>query len=154
MAQPETDTVPDTVAPGAGASMWTDGVALIVKVAAADVAPPGFTTVTLAVPAEPIRAAGTEAVNSAALTKLVDSAAPFHSATAPETKFAPFTVSVNAAPPDPVDAGLRLEMAGGGDTDAGMTSKLWLGAPADMRAVVTTVASHTKKPLTRNRSSL
>ena len=95
------------------------------KVAAVDVAPSGFTTVTLAAPIELIKDAETGAVNRVALPKLVDSAAPSHSTAAPETKFAPFTVSVNDAVPATADKGLRLEIAGAEDA-AGVTWKLWL----------------------------
>ena len=39
------------------------GAGPIVKIAAADIAPPAFTTVTLALPADAMRFAGTNAVN-------------------------------------------------------------------------------------------
>jgi hypothetical protein len=75
------------------------------------VSSPGFTTVTVAVPAAEIRSAGTKATSCVALTKLVDSAVPFHVTWAPERKPVPFTVSVNAAAPGATDAGLRPEIA-------------------------------------------
>jgi hypothetical protein len=55
------------------------GVAAIVNVAGVDVAPAhvGFTTVTEAVPAVAIRAAGTVAVSCVAETNVVVSAVPF-----------------------------------------------------------------------------
>ena len=89
-----------------------------------EVTAPGFTTVTVAMPAEAIRAAETEAVSCVALTKVVASAVPFHCTTAPEMKPVPFTVSVNAAALGAADAGPRLEIAGA-DGDAGVTWKLW-----------------------------
>jgi hypothetical protein len=64
------------------------------------------TTVIVAVPGLAIRLAATWAVNCAALPKAVGSAAPFHCTTAPEAKHAPFTVSVNAAPPAVAELGL------------------------------------------------
>src|SRR4030095_9495748 len=72
---------------------------LIVKVSALEVPPPGFTTVTCAVPAALMSPAGIAAVSWVALTNVVVRAAPFHCTTEPETKLLPFTVSVNARPP-------------------------------------------------------
>jgi hypothetical protein len=74
-------------------------------------------------PAEAIRAAGTDAVSCVALTKVVASAVPFQSTIAPEMKPVPLTERVNAAAPGAADAGLRLEMTGAED-DAGVTWKL------------------------------
>jgi hypothetical protein len=88
---------------------------LIVNVNAFDVAPPGFCTVTLAVPCEAMRAADTEAVNWLAPMKVVDRADPFHITVAPDRKPAPFTVRVNAAPPAAAEFGLRLVSENGVD---------------------------------------
>jgi hypothetical protein len=86
----------------------------IVNVTAFDVAPPGFATVTLAVPDEAIRLAGTEAVNCVALTNVVESAEPFHCAVDPDTNPAPLTVRVNAGPPAVAELGLKLLIVGVG----------------------------------------
>jgi hypothetical protein len=80
----------------------------IVNVNALEVAPPGFCTVTLAVPCAAMRAADTEAVNWLPPTKVVDTEVPFHITVAPDTKLDPFTVRVNAAPPTVAEFGLRL----------------------------------------------
>jgi hypothetical protein len=80
---------------------------LIVNVPATDIAPPVFTTVTLAVPTVAIRDVGTAAVNCEALTNVVVSEAPFHPTTAPDTKFVPVTVRTKAGPPAAAVLGLR-----------------------------------------------
>ena len=72
---------------------------VIVKVSALEVPPPGFTTLTCAVPAAAMSLAGIAAVSCVALTNVVVRAAPFHCTTEPETKLLPLTVSVNAGPP-------------------------------------------------------
>ena len=69
------------------------------KVRALDTAPPGFRTVTEAVPAAAISVAGIAAVSWVALTKVVVRFAPFQRTTEPLTKLLPFTVSVKAGPP-------------------------------------------------------
>ena len=74
-------------------------IAPIVKVRALDTAPPGFCTVTEALPAAAISAAGIAAVSWVALTKVVVRFAPFQRTTEPLTKLLPFTVSVKAGPP-------------------------------------------------------
>jgi len=73
-------------------------VGTTVKVSELDVPPP-VVTVTLTAPAVAIRLAGTEAVSWLGLTYVVANAVLPQSAVAPETKFAPFTVSVNPALP-------------------------------------------------------
>jgi hypothetical protein len=83
----------------------------MVNVAAVDV-PVGVVTVTLAVPAAAIWLAETAAVSFVALTNVVLNALPFHFTVAPETKSAPFTVSVKATPPAVAEAGLKLVMVG------------------------------------------
>ena len=89
---------PDPIVGAAGAAAAT-----IVNVASPDVAPPGFSTSTNAVPAAAIRPAGTTADSCVALTYTLDSVcAPepeFHCTTDPLTKFVPFTTSWKAAPP-------------------------------------------------------
>ena len=72
---------------------------LILNVSAFEAALPGFTTVTLALPAFAIRPPGTAAVNCVALTKVVESGEPFHCTVAPEAKLEPLTASVNVGPP-------------------------------------------------------
>ena len=75
------------------------GAATIVNVCAFDVPPHGVATVIEAVPAVAMSAAGTVAVSCVAETNAVVSAVPFHLTVEPETKFVPFTVSVNCGPP-------------------------------------------------------
>jgi hypothetical protein len=84
---------------------------LIVNGAAPELLPE-VVTVTLAVPALAIRLAGTAALNWVALTYVVASAVEPHCAVAPLTKFVPFTVSVNPAPPAVAEFGLRLAIVG------------------------------------------
>ena len=97
----------------------------MVNVAEADVAPPGFTTVTLAVPAVAIRLAGTAAVSWLVLTNVGVSAVAPHCTFAPETKFVPLTVSVNATPPAVAEDEFRLVIVGGG----GFTVKVLVAVP-------------------------
>jgi hypothetical protein len=89
---------------------------LMVNVTAFDVPPPGagFTTVTDAVPALAIRAAGTVAVSCVALTNVVVSAVPFQFTVEPETNLVPFTVNVNCAPPAVAEVGLIDVIVGTG----------------------------------------
>ena len=81
--------------------------AVMVKASALEV-PPSPVTVTLAVPAAAMRAAGTAAVNWEALTKVVVSGAPFHCTLELAGKLAPVSVRVKAAPPGAAELGLRL----------------------------------------------
>src|SRR5712664_2289761 len=93
------------------------GDAEIVNVWAFEVPPPGagLNTVTDAVPAVTRSVAGMDAVNCDAETNIVVRLAPFHRTTdEPATKFVPFTVNVNAAPPTVADVGLRLVVVGTG----------------------------------------
>jgi hypothetical protein len=83
----------------------------MVNVAAVEV-PPASVTVTFAVPAVAIRFAVTDAVSSVALSYVVVSAELPQCAVAPETKFVPLTVSVNAAPPAVAELGLKLVTVG------------------------------------------
>jgi len=81
-----------------------------------DVPPPGagFVTVTVAVPAVAISAAATAAINCVAPTKVVVLAAPLNFTTEVETKPAPFTVRLNAAPPAEALVGEREVAVGAG----------------------------------------
>ena len=92
-----------------------DDRVLTVKFAAFDVPPPGagLNTVTAAVPAEEIAAAGMAEINCVALTKVVLRAVPAKLTTDPETKFAPLTVSVKPAPPAAALVGEIVVIAGG-----------------------------------------
>ena len=63
-------------------------------------------TVTEAVPGVAMSAAGTVAVSCVAETNVVASGLPFQFTVEVETKFVPFTVSVNCGPPAPVQFGL------------------------------------------------
>ena len=85
---------------------------VIVNVAAAEVAPPGFTTVRFAAPAATMRLVVTDAVSFVGLINVVVSAVPFHLTAAPEANPWPLTVSVNAGPPAVAENGLRPEMTG------------------------------------------
>ena len=97
---------------GGGGGLVITGVLAIVKVCAFDVPPHGLTTVIDAVPTVTTRAAGTVAVSWVAETKAVASGLPFQFTVEPETKFVPFTVSVNCEPPAAVHVGLSEVMVG------------------------------------------
>ena len=107
---------------------------LIVKVRALETAPPGFCTVTEALPAAAMSAAGIAAVSWVALTKVVVRFAPFQLTTEPFTKLLPFTVSVKAGPPAAALLGksvVNVSAAAplkGESTEPGITS---LGAAVD-----------------------
>ena len=111
--KPEPFTVRVNAAPPAvaefGLRLESESGADIVNVNAFEVAPPGFCTVTLAVPCEAIRVADANAVNWLPPMKVVDTEVPFHIIVAPDTKLDPFTVRVNAAPPAVAELGLRLD---------------------------------------------
>src|SRR5215471_19289083 len=89
---------------------------LTVKVAAADVPPPGvgFVTFTESVPAVAMSLAGMLAVTCVALTKVVVRLLPLTWTVAPLAKLVPLTVNVNAAPPAVALLGERLLMVGTG----------------------------------------
>ena len=78
--------------------------------------PPGaaLVTATLALPAAAMSAAVIAAVSWEALMKVVALAAPLNFTTEPATKPAPFTVSVNAAPPAVALAGESDDAEGAG----------------------------------------
>src|SRR5262245_61017443 len=74
----------------------------------------GFETTTFAFPLCAMSAAPICAVSCPRLTKVVVRLLPFHCTTEADTKFAPLTVRVNAAPPPEALAGERLLMDGAG----------------------------------------
>jgi hypothetical protein len=100
--------------------------ALIVKVAALDVPPPGvgFFTVTLAVPAVRMLAAGICALNCVLFTNAVGCAAPFRWTAGDEIKSVPFTVRVNAGPPAMAFVGEMFETDGNGFAAAMMSNAI------------------------------
>jgi hypothetical protein len=89
---------------------------LIAKLATLDVPPPdpGLVTVTIAVPAEAMAAAGMAAVNCVELTNVVATAVPPKLTTDEERKFAPLTIRVNAGLPAKLLVGDILEIVGAG----------------------------------------
>lgn len=88
--------------------------ALIVNVTAPVVVAPGVTTVTLAVPAVAMLAAGTLALSEVTLTNVVVSAVPFQLIVEPLTKLLPVAVSVNVAPPAVAELGDTEDNTGAG----------------------------------------
>jgi hypothetical protein len=78
----------------------------IVKLSALEVLPAGLATVTLAAPAAAMSVAGMGAVRRVLLTNVVVRFAPFHLTVAPDRKFVPSTVRVNAGPPALTEFGL------------------------------------------------
>jgi hypothetical protein len=89
---------------------------VIVNVSPEDVPPPGvgLKTVTVAVPADAMFAAGTIAVTLVAETYVVVRLVPFHLTTDDEMKLLPFTVKVNEALPAAAEVGLKEVAAGTG----------------------------------------
>ena len=89
---------------------------VIVKVSPDDVPPPGvgLNTVTVAVPADAMFAAGTVALTCVAETYTVVRLVPFHLTTDDEIKLLPFTVKVNEVPPAVAEVGLKKVAAGTG----------------------------------------
>jgi hypothetical protein len=85
---------------------------VIVKLAEFEVPPPGACTVTVAEPVAVIRLEGTAALNCDDETNVVLIAEPFHCTLSPLTKFVPFTVSVNPAPPATAVPGEMPDMDG------------------------------------------
>jgi len=79
---------------------------------APDDVPAESVTVTVAEPVLAMRLAGTAAVNWVELTNVVVSVVLPHCTVAPERKFVPLTVRVNAAPPAVMDVGDRLVIVG------------------------------------------
>jgi hypothetical protein len=89
---------------------------LTTKICALDVPPPGaaLTTVMLKVPALATSPAVIAVVTCVLDTNVVVRAAPLKFTTEPETKFVPFTVSVNAASPEFFVTGEILVVVGPG----------------------------------------
>src|SRR5216683_5174638 len=87
------------------------GGAVIVKGDPLEVAPFAL-TVAVAVPAEAMRFAPTDAVSLPAFTKLVGNGASFHRTVELAANAEPFTVRVKAAPPACAVVGLRLVIVG------------------------------------------
>ncbi len=85
-----------------------------VKVTAFDVPPPGLVTVTLKLPAVAMSEARMAAVSCVALTVVVVRALPLKLTVEPLTKFVPFTVKVNPAPPAMALVGEMLLIVGAG----------------------------------------
>lgn len=102
-----------------------------------EVTPPGFATVTFALPAAAIRLAGTAAVNWLELTYVVDNGTPFHSTTALERKPDPFTASIKGGPPAMAKGGRRPEILGADIATLIVTGTLsgLLTAPAEAIAI-------------------
>jgi hypothetical protein len=99
----------------AGLRLLMVGVGMLMgNVVTVDALPPLFVTAILALPGLVIRLAGTAAVTWVALTNVVVSAVEFQLTVAPDRKFVPLTVSVNAGPLAPAEAGLRLVIVGVG----------------------------------------
>jgi hypothetical protein len=105
------------------------------------------TTVTWAVPAAAMSAAGIAALKRVEEAKVVVRFAPFHCTTESATKPLPLTVSVNAAPPAVRDVGLKLEIVDNGGSlivkvralevpppGAGLTTVTWAVPAAAMSA--------------------
>jgi hypothetical protein len=93
----------------------------MVKATELDATPPGLTTVTPAVPAAAVRAAGTTAVNCVPLKNVVTSDDPFQTTVDPVMNPDPFTVSVNADPPAMTEFGFKLPIVGIGELTVKLT---------------------------------
>jgi hypothetical protein len=117
-----------------------DGVALIVNVAAPDVAPHPPTVIE-AVPGVAMRAAGTVAVSRVEETNVVTSGLPFQYTVSPWMKslLGPFTVSVNCGPPAPVQVGLIELIVGAVPIVITRVAVAVLQAPAPLLAVMVTL---------------
>jgi hypothetical protein len=76
--------------------------------------PFGFTTETVTVAGEAIRAPGTTAVNCVEETKVVERRSPFHNTAEAGSNPDPVTVRVKSLPPATAEAGLMEVTAGGG----------------------------------------
>jgi hypothetical protein len=87
-----------------------------VNVRALEVPPPGagLNTVTWTVPAAAISEAEIAAVSCVEDINVVVRFDPFQRTIEPATKLVPLTVSVNPAPPEVADVGLKLEVVGAG----------------------------------------
>lgn len=128
---------PPTVAAD-GDSVVTVGDGLFtVNVELAEVPPPGAELVTVALnePAVAICAAVIVAVSCVALTNVVGAAAPLKFTTDPETKFKPFTVSVNPAAPAIALVGESDVMVGNGKVTVVGSLELLLVVPVSPTVV-------------------
>src|SRR5579872_641654 len=86
---------------------------VIVRVAALEVAPPGFCTVMATAPGVVSRLAGTDTAIVCAVAGCAGcSVVVFHRTMEPGTKFVPVTVRLKAWPPAVAEAGFRLVIAG------------------------------------------
>jgi len=114
------------------------GVTLMVNVAG-----PEFVaqvpTVTEAVPGVAMSAAGTVALSCVALTNVVASGLPFQFTVEVETKFVPFTVSVNCGPPAAAQFGLSELIVGAVLMVMTRVAVAVLQVPAPFRAVMVTL---------------
>jgi hypothetical protein len=122
-----------------GLSELMVGTALIVNVAAPDVAPHPATVID-AVPGVAMSEAGTVAVSCFEETNVVASGLPFQLTVEPEMKLLPFTVSVNCGPPAAMQVGL-IELIVG-VVPIVITSVCWalvLQGPAPLLAVIVTL---------------
>lgn len=113
----------------------------IVNVTAEDVPPPGagLNTVTEAVAAVRMSAAGTAAINWVALVNVVTSAAPFHWTTEAPTKPEPVTVSEKAAEPAIAEVGSRDVRTGTGSLIVKVTAAEVPPAGAALNTVIEAV---------------
>jgi hypothetical protein len=110
------NAAPPTVAL-AGLRLVIEGAGLLIMKESADDMPPpgeGFTTITLAVPADVMSAAVIAAVTIVLLTNVVVRIEPFHCTVELLRRLVPFTVSVNAALPAIAEDGLKLDIDGTG----------------------------------------
>ena len=123
-----------------GLSELMVGVALIVNVAAPDVAPHPPTVIE-AVPGVAMSAAGTVAVSCLELTNVVASGVPFQYTVSPWMKslLGPFTVSVNCGPPAPVQVGLIELIVGAVPIVITRVAVAVLQGPAPLLAVTVTL---------------
>jgi hypothetical protein len=124
------------------AFVLVDG-ALIVKMAPAEVPPPGvgFTTVTLDVPTAATSGAVTSAVTVEEDTKVVVRSEPFHCTVELPTKFVPVTVSVKPECPAIVEVGL-IEVSVGTGFAVAVTVNVWLLEVPPPGAGVTTTTGN------------
>jgi len=116
--------------------------AVMVKVTAFEVPPPGagFVTVTVGVPAAATSLAGMAAVSLVALTKVVARGVPLKFTTDVVMKFEPFTVRVNAPEPAVAVAGCRVVIAGTGLLAAVTVKVTTLDVPPPGEGLVTVTA--------------
>ena len=116
------------------------GVALMVNVAAPDVAPHPPTVIE-AVPGVAMSTAGTMAVSTLEVTNVVTSGFPFQYTVSPWMKslLGPFTVSVNCGPPAAVQVGLIELIVGAVPIVITRVAVAVLQGPAPLLAVMVTL---------------